>query len=596
MVITPRLQALMDAKKATTTTAPKTTTTTAPASTSSSSGSGTPLIKAGTVSQTYVNTPNGYVLQWSSSGGGSSAPTPSSTPSSSSGLLGKDLIQQANSQGLTGSARRDYIEAGRSVASAPATVASAPKASTIQSGISTKPSSSSTIQSTLSPSKVATTPYKAPVATSINTPVTTKSVLSSQTTLTPSSPEAKKTGKQLIAETAKLGLTGQARRDYIMKGREDKPIAEGNSILKQQQNLFEDQKKEEERFKNEEQDRVNLDESTLLATKAKNKETLDKYFADTEEQENRYFSDYEAEQNKLFSEWESTQLNQVRSQIYQALAARGIDISKLPPEQLIALSGEVGTKAFSNIYQMKEWVKNKILAASRDKVSRLNDLRSKKTINESEYNEAIQAVNSQANLQRNQIDSTFAKSILGVQASKLNLASTAQAENANVVTSIAANLKLSPEQIGLISKYIDPNKTAAENQSYINELMAKNQNNEITAAIKENRAKENAALQEEIKAKIDMNTADNKTKENVARIQAAVDKGRISVERAKLLLDDLVEWAKVSSGYYKAPQWGNNWWTPQTPTTIDANGKVVPLSQQWTTWLSANSGAGSTVP
>ncbi len=57
MVITPRLQALMDAKKA------KTTTTTAPASTSSSSGSGTPLIKAGTVSQTYVNTPNGYVLQ-----------------------------------------------------------------------------------------------------------------------------------------------------------------------------------------------------------------------------------------------------------------------------------------------------------------------------------------------------------------------------------------------------------------------------------------------------------------------------------------------------------------------------------------------------
>lgn len=63
MVITPRLQALMDAKKATTTTAPKTTTTTTPASTSSSSGSGTPLIKAGTVSQTYVNTPNGYVLQ-----------------------------------------------------------------------------------------------------------------------------------------------------------------------------------------------------------------------------------------------------------------------------------------------------------------------------------------------------------------------------------------------------------------------------------------------------------------------------------------------------------------------------------------------------
>ena len=71
--------------------------------------------------------------------------------------------------------------------------------------------------------------------------------------------------------------------------------------------------------------------------------------------------------------------------------------------------------------------------------------------------------------------------------------------------------------------------------------MAKNPNNEITAAIKKNRADTNAALKAEIDAKINMNAADNKTKENVARIQAAVDKGRISVERAKLLLDDLVE-------------------------------------------------------
>lgn len=186
-------------------------------------------------------------------------------------------------------------------------------------------------------------------------------------------------------------------------------------------------------------------------------------------------------------------------------------------------------------------MKNKILAASRDKVSRLNDLRSKKTINESEYNEAIQAVNSQANLQRNQIDSTFAKSILGVQASKLNLANAAQAENADVVAKMAEDLKLPPEQIGLISKYIDPNKTAAENKAYINAVMAKSPNNEITAAIKKNRADTNAAVQAEIDNKFNMNAADNKTKENIARIQAKVDEGRIDVEEAKLLLDDLVE-------------------------------------------------------
>ncbi len=224
-------------------------------------------------------------------------------------MTGKDLIQQANTQGLTGSARRDYIEAGRAVTATPKVPT--PTTSTIQSSLSssgTKATTSSapaTIQSTTTstPSKTTITPTTvAPVASSINAPISAKTVLSPQTTLTPSSPEAKKTGKQLIAETNQLGLTGQARRDYIMKGRENKPIAEENSILKQQQNLLEDQKREDERFKNKEQERVNLDESSLLEAKAKNKVTLDKYFADTEDQENKYFNDYEAEQNKLFSE------------------------------------------------------------------------------------------------------------------------------------------------------------------------------------------------------------------------------------------------------------------------------------------------------
>lgn len=220
-------------------------------------------------------------------------------------MTGKDLIQQANTQGLTGSARRDYIEAGRAVTATPK--APTPATSTIQRSLSSGryTSAPATIQSatTSTPSKATIASTQAtPAPTSINAPISAKTVLSPKTTLTPSSPEAKKTGKQLIAESNQLGLTGQARRDYIMKGREDKPIAEQNSILKQQQSLLEDQKKEDERFKNKEQERVNLDESSLLEAKAKNKVTLDKYFADTEEQENRYFNEYEAEQNRLFSE------------------------------------------------------------------------------------------------------------------------------------------------------------------------------------------------------------------------------------------------------------------------------------------------------
>lgn len=177
-----------------------------------------------------MNTPNGYVAQ-SSSTPKSTTPTSLATPSttassSSSGLLGKDLIQQANTQGLTGSARRDYIEAGRAIATPVAVVAKpttpSPATSTIQSSLSsggstkapTTTSAPATIQSSTTSGKVATAPSKStiapttvtPAASSINTGISTKTVLSPQTTLTPSSPEAKKTGKQLIAETNQLGL------------------------------------------------------------------------------------------------------------------------------------------------------------------------------------------------------------------------------------------------------------------------------------------------------------------------------------------------------------------------------------------------------
>ena len=88
---------------------------------------------------------------------------------------------------------------------------------------------------------------------------------------------------------------------------------------------------------------------------------------------------------------------------------------------------------------------------------------------------------------------------------------------------------------------MDPNKTASENTFAIQKMMAENPNNEITKAIKENRAKESAALQAEINAKINMNAADNLTRERVAQIQADVDQGRINLETAKYNLDNLVE-------------------------------------------------------
>jgi len=159
--------------------------------------------------------------------------------------------------------------------------------------------------------------------------------------------------KGILIQADKLGLKGDTRRAYVAEQMAKNANA-NKSVIQKQNELVDKRADVAEENMASDTERINKDEETLLATKAKNKEIADKYFSDIESQEQSYFAEYEAEQNRLLAEGEGTQLNQVRSQIYQALAARGIDISRIPPEQLIALSGEIGTRAFSNIFQMKE--------------------------------------------------------------------------------------------------------------------------------------------------------------------------------------------------------------------------------------------------
>lgn len=402
------------------------------------------------------------------------------------------------------------------------------------------------------------------------------SVLSPQTTMTTNSPEAKKTTKDLIAEANKSGLTGQAKRDFILSGRENKKIAQENTILKQQESLIDDSKKEAERVQQTEQERVEQDKASLLETKAKNQETIKKYFEDSVNEEQSYYDEYEAEQNRLLSEWESTQLNQVRSQIYQALAARGIDISRLPPEQLIALSGEVGTRAFANIFQMKEGVKNRILAASRDKLNKINDLRNRQTINDAEYNEAVQAINSQAKLQANQIDTQFAQTILGAQNQLISLREKATVSNATLAQSLGKELGLSAEQVGIINKLIDPNKTAAENQTAILK-MTQDPNSELSKAQAENKAALAAAAMNEYTSKYNLAMLDNETKIQVANIQKSVADGRLNLDDAKFQFEKVLENSKLNAGYYNERSGNTGYALP----TWTANGTPASSVASW---------------
>ncbi len=50
---------------------------------------------------------------------------------------------------------------------------------------------------------------------------------------------------------------------------------------------------------------------------------------------------FENDQNALVSQYEGNRLNQVQGDLRRVLLERGVDVSKVTPEQLIALSGSV---------------------------------------------------------------------------------------------------------------------------------------------------------------------------------------------------------------------------------------------------------------
>jgi hypothetical protein len=194
---------------------------------------------------------------------------------------------------------------------------------------------------------------------------------------------------------------------------------------------------------------------------------------------------------------------------------------------------------------MKENVKNKILAASRDKVSRLNDLKSKKTINDTEYNKALQTVESNANLKVRELDSKFAENILGVTAKSLDQEKADQNANTAALSSIAQAYGLSGEQAGLLAKFNVPGKTAAEiTQDFLKAVA--NPGSDVAKALAENRVKANAS--ENAKLNLEMLKINNEKDYNDAKnqIELARLNGTISNANADNVLKAIEIKAKLS--------------------------------------------------
>lgn len=257
-------------------------------------------------------------------------------------------------------------------------------------------------------------------------------------------------------------------------------------IFSQTQEQLDDTKRKQlDTFKVDDEKMAERDlSSTLGALKTTNERLANLYGinADGSVDENRPNSlamtakksleDYKKVQNDNADKFESARKSRVVSQIYQKLASRRIDVSKIPQEQLIALSDEVGAQAFSDIYQAKTDTINRIQAKEDVTMNTLNALKEKGTISENDYTNSVAQVKSAFDKTKQTINKNFANDLFGLADKATARKETKSTTNLNFLNALTDKVGL---PISSAQKYVAtilkklPNATPAQIQA---ELMA----------------------------------------------------------------------------------------------------------------------------
>lgn len=171
---------------------------------------------------------------------------------------------------------------------------------------------------------------------------------------------------------------------------------------------------------------------------------------------------YERDQNELMQQYEGNRLNQVRGQLMSALAARGVDISKLTPEQILQLAGDVGSKAFTDVFQAKEKTKWNIDARRRDANVRIAALRQQKILTDQQYKEKFAEIDAYANSQKRAVDDSYSKMFYNVMTTAdQNKKAEQQTALANLLA-VAKDAWLSGSALASVAKIANTSNSSPE--------------------------------------------------------------------------------------------------------------------------------------
>lgn len=186
------------------------------------------------------------------------------------------------------------------------------------------------------------------------------------------------------------------------------------------------------------------------------------YNKEQEDATNNALATFTADQNNLLKEYEGNRLNQVQGDLRQVLISRGVDISKVTPEQLIALSGTVGANAFSDISAAKTKATNAIDQARQTALAKVAQLKANKVLSDSQYSTAIADINSKTAAQKNNLDLKLAELKFGINTNKAAETKTDQQNAVQNILSTAQSIGVTGSQLGIVQKFIANAKTTPD--------------------------------------------------------------------------------------------------------------------------------------
>ena len=164
---------------------------------------------------------------------------------------------------------------------------------------------------------------------------------------------------------------------------------------------------------------------------------------------------YEDKKNKSLEWYSSGRLSQVQWQLRQFLAQRWIDVSNIPQEQIIALSWDIWSKAFTDIYNAKEKAISDIEANNQSAIAKINDLRVKWLLAKNEADISIETLKEKTAAEILQLQKDFANTVFWIADTTTATLENQKAGVLNAVTQLWTTLWLSWSKLASLNKYIN---------------------------------------------------------------------------------------------------------------------------------------------